>query len=276
MIPAPAPFTHRLQRKGYLMKRILSLALLCAATTLTAQTTSPWNGTWKLDRAKSHLTGTSFTLSKGANEMWTVNAGPISFTYAYDGKPHPLGDKDHTILATFVDAHTARSTFQTKGKTTAIETDLLSPDGNTISDVTVNNREDGSTYITKETNIRTGPGQGFSGVWTSTQASSSSDTPMTITVAGDTITFASPAEKYTVTARLDGTPATPVSPDMIAGATVSYKQVSATRIDYSTSINGKKISEGYDELSPNGHSYTSVTWLAGKESEKTTDVYVKL
>jgi hypothetical protein len=40
-------------------------------------------------------------------------------------------------------------------------------------------------------------------------------------------------------------------------------------------LNGKKISEGYDQLSAGGKSYTSVSWLVGKESEKTTDFFVK-
>ncbi len=257
------------------MKRILYLALICAATTLTAQTTSPWNGTWKLDRAKSHLTGTSYTLSKDANGMWTATAGLITYTYALDGKPYPVLDKEHTLTVTLVDPHTQKSVFQFKGKTTTLSTDHLSADGNTISDVTVNTREDGSTYTTKETDTRTAPGEGFAGTWTSTKTSSSANNPWTITVSGDSITFVNTAEKFTLTARLDGTPATPVSPDTIAGMTFSYKKVSATRIDYSQWLNDKKIYEGYQELSPDGKTYTDVGWLVGKESEKTTDIHVK-
>jgi hypothetical protein len=257
------------------MKRILSLALICAASTLTAQTASPWNGTWKIDRSKSHLTGTTYTLAKAANGMWTVTEGELTFTYAPDGKPYPLLDKDHTIRATLVDPHTLKSTFQTKGKTTTVSTDVLSADGNTISDVGINTREDGSTSTTRETDTRTTPGEGFAGTWISTKTSSSSDTPETITVSGDSITFVSPAEKFTLTAKLDGTPATPVGPDMIAGLTVAYKKLSSTHLDYIVWINGKKISAGYDELAASGKSYTNVDWLIGKESEKTTYVYLK-
>jgi hypothetical protein len=260
------------------MKRILSLALICAATTLAAQTPSPWNGTWKLDRAKSHLTGTTFTQTRGANGMWTLTVGPLTYTWALDGKPYPLDDKDHTISATLVDPHTLKSTFRFKGKTVAVATDVLSADGNTISDVTVNTREDGSTYTTKETDTRTAPGEGFAGTWTSTKSSSSSNAPWTISVSGDSITFSHPSEKFTLTAKLDGTPATtstPTSPDAIAGTTYSFKKVSATRIDYSQSLNGKKIFEGYQELSADGKTYTDIGWLVGKESEKTTYVHVK-
>lgn len=79
------------------MKRYLCLALICAATTtLTAQTTSSWNGTWKLDHAKSHLTGTTYTFSKGDNGMWIFTEGRFTFTFAPNGKPYPVVDKSHT------------------------------------------------------------------------------------------------------------------------------------------------------------------------------------
>jgi hypothetical protein len=257
------------------MKRILCFALVCTATTLTAQTTSPWSGAWKLDRAKSHLTGGTYTASKGANGMWTVNVGPLTFTYATDGKPYPMLDKDHTLIATMVNPHTLKSIDQFKGKTTAVSTDILSADGNKISDVTVNTREDGSTYTTTETDTRTAPGEGFAGTWITTKTSSSSDLPETITASGDSLTFSDPADKFTLTVKLDGTPAVPVSPDMTAGVTVSCKKVSATRLEFTSTLNGKKISEGYAELSASGKSYSSVSWLVGKGSEKTTNFYVK-
>lgn len=62
---------------------------------------------------------------------------------------------------------------------------------------------------------------------------------------------------------------------MIAGVTVSYKKVPPTRLDYFTMLNGKQISQGYDQLSEVRKSYTRVNWMVGKESEKTTAVYVK-
>jgi hypothetical protein len=76
------------------MKRFICLALLCASTSLVAQNPSPWNGTWKLDRSRSHLTGTTYTQTKGAHGMWVSTAGPLTFTYATDGKPYPMLDPD--------------------------------------------------------------------------------------------------------------------------------------------------------------------------------------
>lgn len=257
------------------MKRLCCLAIICAATALTAHAASPWDGTWKLDRSKSHLTGTTYTQSQGAGGMWTVDIGPLNFHFATDGKPYPMFDQDHTIIATMVNANTMKSVNQVKGKTTSVSTDTLSPDGKTISDVTVNTREDGSTYTTTETDTRTAPGKGFAGTWTSVKTSSSSDAPETITSSGDSITFTTPAQKSTLTVKLDGTPATPVSPEMTAGVMVSYKKVSDNRLDYSVMLHGNKIVEGYDQLAADGRTYTDTSWLVGKESEKTVYFYVK-
>jgi len=48
------------------MKRILLLYFLAllSATTLAIAADNPWIGTWKLDPAKSHFTGDTFTYSK--------------------------------------------------------------------------------------------------------------------------------------------------------------------------------------------------------------------
>jgi hypothetical protein len=62
---------------------------------------------------------------------------------------------------------------------------------------------------------------------------------------------------------------------MTAGVTVSYRKISPSRLDYSVMLNGKLITRGYDELAADGKSYTDVSWLVGKESEKTTRVYDK-
>jgi len=207
--------------------------------------------------------------------MWESSFGKLKFNFAPDGKPYPMFDKDHTITATMPDSHTLKSVNMVKGKVTSTSIDTLSADGKTISDVTTGTREDGSSYTSTETDTRTGPGEGFFGTWTSTKVDSSSDTPETITTTSTTISFSRAAGKSSLTAKLDGTPATPVSPEMTAGVTVSYKKVSATRLDFSVMLKGKLITKGYDELAADGKSYTEVSWLVGSESEKTTSVYDK-
>ena len=69
------------------MNTTLALAMLLAAGTPSTRSTSPWDGTWKLDRSKSHLTGQTITLSKAKNGKWRYSDGTISYEFALDGKP---------------------------------------------------------------------------------------------------------------------------------------------------------------------------------------------
>jgi len=44
---------------------------------------------------------------------------------------------------------------------------------------------------------------------------------------------------------------------------------------FTIKVNGKPVEYDVDTLSEDGTSFTQVTWLPGKESEKVTAVYVK-
>jgi hypothetical protein len=259
------------------MKKLLACAFALALASTTAFAASPWDGTWKLDRSKSHFTGASFTYSKTADGKWKLTNGPISFEFAPDGKPYPILDADHTITVTLPDAHTMKSVSQFKGKTTATSVDTLSADGNTLTDVTTGTHEDGSAYTSTETDARSAPGEGFLGTWTSTKASNNTPGVSVISTSADgTATFVDPTSQFSLNVKLDGTPAKAVSPQMTEGVTFSYKKTSATRLDYSVMLKGSKVLDGYMELAKNGKTYQDVSWLIGKESEKQTAVYSKV
>lgn len=257
------------------MKRLVSFTMLCASLPLAAQTLSPWNGTWTLNRAKSHLSGTTFTNTKDAEGMWTESFGTLSIKFVPDGKPYPLFDKDHTITVTMPDAHTQKIVSQLRGKTTSVSTDILSADGKTLSQTEIDTKPDGITYKSSELDKRVGQGEGFLGKWTSEKVSSTGSSPTTIVASADSITFSTPAEKYTLSAQLNGSPATPVGPDMTAGLTLSYRKTSATRLDWTASLNDKVVGQGFDEVAANGKSYTNTSWLIGSESEKTVSYFAK-
>jgi hypothetical protein len=258
------------------MKQLVSIALVCTAQILMAQTVSPWNGSWKLDRAKSHLSGTSYTMSKGPDGIWTNSAGNLSYTFAPDGKPYPMFDKDHTIMVTFPNPHTMKTVVQFKGKTTDAGTDVLSQDGNTIVESAFHTRQNGPTYKSTETDKRVGSGEGFLGTWMSEKVDTTSDSPKTIKYSGESVTFSTPARKTSLTAKLDGTPATPAGHDFPAGTTVSYKKALEARLEWTSMLNGKVVEQGYDELAADGRSFTETSWLIGAESEKSVGFFNKL
>lgn len=51
--------------------------------------------------------------------------------------------------------------------------------------------------------------------------------------------------------------------------------LSPTKISYTVKNNGKPEQYGIKTLAPDGKSFTEIYWNPGKESEKTTLVYIK-
>lgn len=257
------------------MKALYLGALTCLLTT-SALAASPWDGTWKLDRSKSHLTGDSFTYSKTANGMWHASFGDLSYDFLPDGKPYPVLDADHTVTTTMNGDHALTMVSAFKGKTTSTTKETLSADGTTLTDASSGTRADGTSYTSSSTSKRSGTGTGFLGKWVSTKTSSSAQELFVISTAADgSVTMTYPGSKESLVTKLDGTPASPTGPQMMQGVMVTYKKASPTRLEYTVDFKGKKIAEGYDVLSADGKTYTETSWAAGKMEEKTTSVYVK-
>jgi hypothetical protein len=178
------------------MKVLPCLALACAflapvALTSTAHAASPWDGTWKLDRSKSHLTGRSFTYTKLPSGLWHVSFGNLGYDFAPDGKPYPF--LNNTIVTSIA------------GKVTETDKETLSADGKTITDETTGTRPDGTSYTDSEVAMRSGEGSGFFGKWVSTKEDSTAKGITVISTAPDgTITWAFPGARESVTGKFDG------------------------------------------------------------------------
>ena len=70
--------------------RTLALCTIAAVTLPALAADNPWFGTWKLDPAKSHMTGDTFTYSKVAGGMDHYSNGPISFDFTANGIDYPV------------------------------------------------------------------------------------------------------------------------------------------------------------------------------------------
>jgi hypothetical protein len=75
--------------------------------------------------------------------------------------------------------------------------------------------------------------------------------------------------------RTDGSDNPLTGPDMPPESTISFKMLSPMKIRYVMKINGKTDNIGEQTLAPDGRSFSDVNWNPGKESEKTTGVFLK-
>ena len=127
---------------------VIAIAMALASSGL-AQGPDPRIGTWKLDVAKSKYSpgpapksGTVTFSAAGQGVKAAIDfVGPDGskvqwgYTASTDGKPHPVtGNADgDMVVAKRINANTVETTYTLKGKTTTVNTGVVSADGKTFT-----------------------------------------------------------------------------------------------------------------------------------------------
>jgi hypothetical protein len=260
------------------MKKLMVCA--CAAVLSMAAVSpcfaadSPWSGTWKENVEKSKLTGATVTITaKGAG--YHFSNGPTQYDFACDGKSYLMqgtetltckattdGGFDFVMSYSGTEAIKQRRSFSPDGKLMTMTSTSKAPDGTSSTTVLVRERKSGTT--------------GMVGEWVNAKDTESGTVPQhKTTVTGDMIHIDYPHLQQVVDAKLDGSDGKVTGSRIPPGASVTFKAMGANTLLYTQKLNGKVMSEATWTLSPDGKSYTAVSWLTGKEGEKTTVVFDK-
>jgi hypothetical protein len=249
-------------------------ALLAAFTSPAFATNASWNGTWKLDRAKSQMTGDTFTYSMNANgTIRFSNGGPVTYDFACDGKDYTVVT-GYTIACKKVSDTAYDFTNKENGKVQSTDQVVISSNGTTMTDTGKQMRPDGTTSTSVDTYDRISGTSGLVGEWKHVNVKSTGAGLFTISISGTTLTQRNPAYKTTVTAQLDGSDAPLTGPTMPAGVTVSFKPLGSRQIYSVTKFKGKVLGEDMMTLSTDGTTITDVSSSPG-QSAKQTYVYEK-
>ena len=253
----------------------LFMALIVpAAAALAAE--AHWDGTWKLDKSRSHFSGDTFTLSKGPNGMLHFSdGGPINYDFRIDGKDY-AAHYNRTVAWTAAGPDTWDTVTHVDGRVLATSHRTLSADGKTLTIAWQTTRPDGSVDTETDVYTRVTGTAGLEGRWRSIKVDESA--PMTFIIAthpDGTMRWDLPEMQAYVEGKPDGTDLAVHGPTMPPGMTFAFKKMSPRKIAYSTRVNGKPDSAGEQTLAADGKSYTDVSWTAGKEDERQTAVYVR-
>jgi hypothetical protein len=255
------------------MKKLLCCAgLLCVAVATPCFAASPWDGTWKLNEAKSHMTGSTVTITQQGG-MYMLDAGVVKYKFACDGK-------DYVILADRSLSCTGSGNSYTEivkiaGKPYETTTRMISADGKTMTVTSKGTRPDGTPFTTNDTEVREGAGTGLVGTWKETKVKSSVPSVIELKVNGNVFHWYDPGYKELSDAKLDGTPA-PISGGAAPpGLMISNKSDGPMKVASVVTLNGKELGKDIMTLSADGKTITDVSWTPGKESEKQSYVYDK-
>jgi hypothetical protein len=237
---------------------------------------SPWNGTWTLDPAKSHLTGETFTYSKGPGDLLHYSDGSAdNYDFGIDGKEYRTF-ADGTVTWTAAGKNAWDSVDKLAGKMLTKDHHELSADGKTLTITIAGTRPDGSTSHRENVFERVTGTDGLIGTWRSVKVASKGPQQFVISSpAPGVLHYDLPDLQQSLEGRADGSDHPISGPTAPPGFTSGFKLVNPTKLRYVLKIDGKPISYGVHTLAPDRRSFTATTWNAGKESEKTTAVYVK-
>jgi opacity protein-like surface antigen len=250
-------------------------ALLSVAASVPAQAVdSPWNGTWKLNQAKSQFTGETFTVSMTATGMHFSNGATVSYDFACDGKDYPT-IADRTVSCAKNADGSYDSVAKAKGVVLSKTHRSLSADGKTLTAVSTNMRPDGTTDSETDVYTRVTGSAGMAGKWKNTKSVESSPDVMNIKVAGSSIHWDVPAYKETIDGKMDGSATPMMGPRIPEGLTITFKKVSETKLTYVVKLKDKPLDEGTQMLAADGKSLVDTSWVAGKPAEKEIAVYEK-
>jgi hypothetical protein len=253
----------------------LTGALLSVASFAAAAGDSPWAGHWKLDAAKSHFTGDTFTYSAGPHGLLHFSDGStIGYDFGVDGKEYPSA-YNRTTSWTSAGKNQWDQVTKADGKVLSKSRRALSADGKTLTLTFTGTHPDGSTFDEELVYTRLSGGQGLVGKWRSIKVPENAPPSFIISAPSpDSLHFEIPEQKASVEGAADGSDHPIIGPNMPPGMTIGFK-LAQREIHYTIKVSGKPDTYGIETLAADGLSFSDVSWSPGKESEKQTAVYVK-
>jgi hypothetical protein len=255
--------------------RIASGCLLAIVGTCTlASAQNPFVGTWKLNQAKSHLTGDTVTYSPAADGAIKETNAAGSYTFKTDGRPYTT-PFDSSV--TWKQTGPSTWTTEDRQKDTLLATDIISvsEDGKTMTIISTGTNPDGKAFRDTEVLTRLEGGKGLLGTWKSEKVKSSTSPVMEFAANGpDGIAWIFPEIKARLDLKFDGKDVAPVGPTVPAGLTIAATKINARSFSFVDKMNGKALFKGTLTVSPDCKTLTNVS-SAVHEQHKRTAVYDK-
>jgi hypothetical protein len=242
------------------IKLLFGVTLLCSSL---LHASNPFVGKWKIDQAKSHITGSTDFVEAAGPDTWKFRYGSFSWTVKADGtdQPTPFG----TTALEVVNPATWQFTNKTNGKPSGTEIWVLSANGKTMTRTYAGQKDNGDPFTGEASMKRTAGKAGFEGAWESTDVQMPF-TEVDIEPNGvDGISVHVPADGTHYSLKFDGKDYPEEGPRIPAGLTVSAKMTGARTVRATTLLNGKVFDNEDWELSADGTTFTYTQHDAGTD-----------
>jgi hypothetical protein len=271
----------RQRRIFFLVAVVVGFNLLVAATLLAVwlnnkrQPPSPdWNGTWKLNAAKSVVPAPTMAVSIAADGTWHSMAGGGDVHFRCDGRERQANE----ILTAFCTQKSGSdlqiTAFRNGSKVSASEWEL-STDGSSLTIQSTRFHSDGSVKAKQSRYARTSGSAGFAGVWKDVNPLDGSASTWEISVKNSVVHFSYPERDFHADAVLDGTDATYQGQLASPRTTIALVKRGPRQFGLTYKTLGKVVGVGYWRISDDGRSLTESYWAPGRSNNTLMRVYDK-
>ena len=252
-------------------KKLLLSAFIGCTTTVCFAAVNPWNGTWKLNDARSKRTGSVDTITQ-SDGKYTVATSGITLSFRCDGAEYPMPG-GRMMTCSKVSDTAMHLVFKAGGEELSQVDRTLSDNGETMTMVATGKAPDGTPFHDTEVSKKTqaGSGDAWTGAWQNVKVETSSHGVAVVEATAGSITFTYPMAKSSLTAKLDGTPATEEGPHPEEGLTVSLTSAGPLTINEVDTLNGTVIEHDTLTVSADGK---TMTIEAQRTGDKAKQVYV--
>jgi hypothetical protein len=233
-----------------------------------------WNGVWKLDPARSHISGPTLRISRSPDGVYH-NSGRIgTANFDCDGKGHVVSEG----LAVFCTQKRGDSleiyTSKNGSKVSTAHWELSNHD-DTLTIQGTMLQSDGSANSIESRYTRTSGSTGFVGGWRNTDLFKGLPSILSTKIGDNALHFYYPERDGHVDAAIDGS-SSPVHTSLFpSGANISLSERSPREFSLITNLNGHVAYIEYWEISADGRSLTESSWFAKRPNEKYVLVYVR-
>ncbi len=249
-----------------------TLALVLSAAAVVAAADSPFVGTWKLNPAKSHFTGTALTYEQLPSGEMQATAEGQSYKFKTDGKEYPAVFGS-TAMWKQVDANTWEATHKMKDLVLSNDTSKLSADGKTLTVNSTGKTPNGTSFDNSSVYQRVSGGPGLAGKWKTTKVNISSPETMEIgSSAGDGLAWKILEFNASVNLKFDGKDYPAVGPTVPPTLTLAASTTGPRSFDLVEKVNGKVVFRGTYTVSTDGKTLTAAFSPEGT-NDKVTAVY---
>jgi hypothetical protein len=246
-----------------------SLFLMLALTLVLGGAEPDFNGTWKLNLAKSQLGGPVYTFEKKPSGVWHYNGGGFDADFDLTGKEYTM-PSGMGVVGKELSPTSWELTFRMSGNT--ISKSRVTLKGNSLMWVSGITNPDGKSVQQNSTDTRISGGPGFAGTWKAGAVTGASTTMQIAMQGASGITIRIPEFQQIAKGSLDGKD----NPVMQAGQamrfTNAFTKTGPNTLKVTTKLNGKVFAEDVYTISADGKTLTDDA-IATATKEKTKSVF---